>query len=346
MREDIEAIKSAGKRAAKLISQLLTFSRRQAMEMEVINLNPLLQNLEKMLHRVIGEDIELVTVLAEDLKRTKADPGQIEQILLNLAINARDAMPSGGKLTIKTTNVSMNETYGLNHIGLNPGQYVMISITDTGLGMTQEVKERIFEPFFTTKEIGKGTGLGLSTVYGIVRQSGGHIWVDSKPGRGTTCKIYLPRIDEPVAEVKEKEVSGLPCGDETILVVEDEEEVRKMTAKILRKQGYKVLEASQGKEALSLCGEQEDSIHLMVTDVVMPEMTGMELAKRFMHFYPEMRILYMSGYTSDRVDVGQENIGKGIEFIQKPFTIDRLARKIREVLDKEFPNICGITNLS
>jgi CheY-like chemotaxis protein len=274
--------------------------------------------------------------LPDDLGRVKADPGQIEQILLNLAVNARDAMPSGGKLTIETANVTLKETGSQNHMGLTPGHYVMISITDTGLGMTQEVKERIFEPFFTTKEIGKGTGLGLSMVYGIVKQSGGHIGVDSEPGKGTTFRIYLPRVDEPVVEVDEKEIGGPPLGNETILVVEDEEEVRKLVTRSLKKQGYKVLEASQGKEVFSLCEEQGGPIHLMVTDVVMPEMTGVELAKHIKQVYPEMKVLYMSGYNSDRVAIDCENLGKGIEFIQKPFTAYSLARKIREVLDKQF----------
>lgn len=335
LREDIQEITNAVKRAANLISQLLAFSRRQTMEMEVINLNPLLQNLEKMLRRVIGEDVELVTTLPDDLGRVKADPGQIEQILLNLTVNARDAMPSGGKLTIETANVTLKENNRQNHMVLTPGHYVMISITDTGLGMTQEVKERIFEPFFTTKEIGKGTGLGLSMVYGIVKQSGGHIGVDSEPGKGATFRIYLPRVDEPVVEVDEKEIGGPPLGNETILVVEDEEEVRKLVARSLKKQGYKVLEASQGKEVFSLCEEQGGPIHLMVTDVVMPEMTGVELAKHIKQVYPEIKVLYMSGYTSDRVAVDCENVEKGIEFIQKPFTGYKLARKIREVLDKQ-----------
>ena len=339
LREDIQAITNAVKRAANLISQLLAFSRRQTMKMEVIDLNPLLQDLEKMLRRVIGEDVELVTTLPDDLGRVKADPGQIEQILLNLALNARDAMPSGGKLTIKTANVTLKETNPQNDMGLTPGHYVMISITDTGLGMTPEVKERIFEPFFTTKEIGKGTGLGLSMVYGIVKQSGGHIGVDSEPGKGATFRIYLPRVDGSVVEVEEEEIAGPPLGNETILVVEDEEEVRKLVARSLKKQGYKVLEASQGKEVFPICEEQGGPIHLMVTDVVMPEMTGVELAKHIKQVYPEMKVLYMSGYNSDRVAIDCENLEKGIEFIQKPFTVYRLARKVREVLDKQFSTV-------
>jgi two-component system cell cycle sensor histidine kinase/response regulator CckA len=335
MREDIETIKNAAKRAANLISQLLAFSRRQTMEMKVIDLNPFLQNIEKMLHRVIGEDVEIVMVLADDLGRVKVDPGQIEQIILNLAVNARDAMPSGGKLIIETANVTLAETYRQNSIELKPGHYVMTSMTDTGLGMAQKVKEQIFEPFFTTKEIGKGTGLGLSVVYGIVKQSGGHIGVDSQPGKGTTFRIYFPRMDGPAQEVEDKEVTGLPGGNETILLVEDDEGVRKLTTRVLRKQGYKVLEASQGKEAFSLCVEQKVPIHLMVTDMVMPEITGVALARRLIQFYPEMKVLYMSGYTSDWLALGDGNLGKGIEFIRKPFTLDKLARKIREVLDRQ-----------
>jgi len=338
LREDMQAITNAVKRAATLISQLLAFSRRQAMQMEVIDLNPLLQNLGKMLRRVMGEAVELVTNLADDLGRVKADPGRIQQILLNLALNARDAMRSGGKLTIGTANVTLKETYSHDRVGLTPGHYVMISIKDTGLGMTQEVKERIFEPFFTTKEMGKGTGLGLSMVYAIVKQSGGHIRVDSEPGKGTTFRIYLPRVDEPLVEVEEKEVGRPPLGNETILVVEPEEEVRKLIARILRKQGYKVLEAPQGKEVFWLCEEQEGPIHLMVTDVVMPEMTGVELAEHIKQVYPEMKVLYMSGYSSERVAIDREKVEKGIEFIQKPFTVYKLARKVREVLDKQSSN--------
>jgi two-component system cell cycle sensor histidine kinase/response regulator CckA len=335
MREDIKAISNAVKRAANLINQLLAFSRRQAMRLEVIDLNPVLQNLEKMLRRVIGEDVEFATRLAVNLGRIKADPGQIEQILLNLALNARDAMPSGGKLIIETVNLTLSETYSQSYIGLTAGHYVMISITDTGLGMTKEVKQRIFEPFFTTKEIGKGTGLGLSMVYGIVKQSGGHIEVDSEPGKGTTFRIYFPRVDEPMVEEKEQDTGGSSLGNETILLVEDEEDVRKLIARILREQGYKVLEASQGREVFSLCEGQGGPIHLMVTDMIMPEMNGMELAKQIKQIYPEMKVLYMSGYSPDKVATDCEKVEKEIEFIQKPFTVDRLARKIREVLEKQ-----------
>ena len=338
LREDIQAITNAVKRAANLVSQLLTFSRRQTMEMEVIDLNPLLRDLEKMLCRVIGEDIELVTILADDLGRIKADSGQIEQILLNLAVNSRDAMPSGGKLTIETTNVTLKETYNQGHPGLAPGHYVMVSITDTGLGMSQEVKERIFEPFFTTKEMGKGTGLGLSMVYGIVKQSGGHIRVDSEPGKGTVFRVYLPRVDEPAVEVEEKEIGGAPLGKETILVVEDEEEVRRLAVRILERHGYRVLEASCVEDALVLCKDCREPIHMVLTDVVMPEMSGPQLAEQLLFLHPQLKVLYMSGYTDNAI-VHYGMLKDGVSYIQKPFTIDGLARKMREVLDKDSTSV-------
>ena len=236
LRGSIEEIRKAADRAADLTRQLLAFSRRQIMEMKVLDLNTVLQNLDKMLRRVIGEDIELVTLLAEDLGRVKTDPGQIEQVIMNLAINSRDAMPDGGKLTIETANVELDEGYARAHVAVTPGRYVMLSVSDTGIGMTPEVRERVFEPFFTTKEKGKGTGLGLSTVYGIVKQSGGNIWVYSEPRRGTTFKIYLPRVDEPFEELGERVVKEeIPRGTETILIVEDEEEVRKLVSANLGK---------------------------------------------------------------------------------------------------------------
>ena len=245
LRENIEEIQKASERAANLTHQLLAFSRRQIMDVKVLDVNTVLRNLDKMLHRIIGEDIELIRLLAEDLGRVKVDPGQIEQVIMNLAVNARDAMPKGGKLTIETANVELDGKYARKHIAVKPGHYVMLSMSDTGYGMTLEVKDRVFEPFFTTKEKGKGTGLGLSTVYGIVKQSNGNIWVYSEPGKGTTFKIYLPRVDEPLEELKEEvRKKELPGGSETIFVVEDNEEVRKLAKRILEKQGYKVLEAS------------------------------------------------------------------------------------------------------
>jgi PAS domain S-box-containing protein len=253
-RENVEEIKKAADRAADLTRQLLAFSRRQVMEMKVLDLNDLLKNLDKLLRRVIGEDIELTTILDENLGRVKTDPGQIEQVIMNLAVNARDAMSKGGKLTIETANVDLDQAYARAHVAVKPGPYVMISASDTGVGMPPEVRDRIFEPFFTTKEKGKGTGLGLSTVYGIVKQSGGNIWVYSEPEKGTTFKIYLPRVDEPFEELKEKLVKEeLPCGNETILIVEDEEDVLKLAGRILSRQGYHILEASGGEEALRIC---------------------------------------------------------------------------------------------
>ncbi|HSB07684.1 MAG TPA: ATP-binding protein, partial [Thermodesulfobacteriota bacterium] len=302
LKGNIDEIQNAADRAASLTRQLLAFSRRQVMEMKVLDLNTILRDLDKMLRRVIGEDVELVTLLSEDLGRTKTDAGQIEQVVMNLAVNARDAMPSGGKLTIETANVELDESYSRSHVDVKPGHYVMFSVSDTGVGMTPEIRERIFEPFFTTKEKGKGTGLGLATAYGIVKQSEGNIWVYSEQGKGTTFKIYLPRVNEPLEEVgKEVLKEELPRGNETILIVEDEEEVRKLAAKILERQGYRILETSNGNDALVACEKHKSSIHLMLADIVMPGMSGSELAKLLKPLYPETKILYMSGYTDDAI---------------------------------------------
>jgi len=333
LKGNIRAVQKATERAANLTRQLLAFSRRQPMEMKVLDLNATLRDMDKMLRRVIGEDIKLVTHLAEDLGRTKTDPGQIEQVIMNLVVNARDAMPEGGRLTIETANVELDEAYVRGHVGVKPGRYLMLSVSDTGAGMSQEVKERVFEPFFTTKETGKGTGLGLSTVYGIVKQSGGNIWVYGEPGKGTAFKIYLPRVDEPTEVFKEKLVKDLPRGSETVLLVEDEEEVRKLAAQILQRQGYKVLEAPQGGDALLICEQHQTPVHLMLTDVVMPGMSGHQLAKRLKSLQPEMKVLYMSGYTDNTI-VQHGVLVEGVNYISKPFTVDALARKVREVLDK------------
>ncbi|RPI99546.1 MAG: PAS domain-containing hybrid sensor histidine kinase/response regulator, partial [Deltaproteobacteria bacterium] len=280
LEENLIEIKRAAERAATLTRQLLAFSRRQVMEMKVLDLNGIVKNLEKMLCRVIGEDVELFTILSENLGKVKSDPGQIEQVLLNLTVNARDAMPGGGKLIIETVDVNIDQTYAQGHISVKPGRYVMLSVTDTGIGMTPEVRERIFEPFFTTKERGRGTGLGLSTAYGIVKQSGGNIWVYSEPGQGTAFKIYLPRVEESAEEAIPKSIQkNLSARDEAILVVEDEEVVRKLTVKLLQRQGYRIFEARHWEEALAIC-EKKEAILLILTDVVMPEMNGPQLMDR------------------------------------------------------------------
>jgi PAS domain S-box-containing protein len=334
LRQNIEEIQKATERAATLTRQILAFSRRQIMETKVLDLNTILQNLDKMLHRVIGEDIELAFLLDKNLGRVKVDPGQIEQVVMNLAVNARDAMLKGGKLTIETANVELDEEYARAHVAVKAGSYIMLSVSDTGAGMAPEVKERVFEPFFTTKEKGTGTGLGLSTVYGIVKQSGGNIWVYSEPGKGTTFKIYLPGVDEPLEESKEEiKKEELPRGSETILLVEDDKEVRKLALRILQRQGYMVLESSQGDDALQLCEEYKGRIHLILTDVVMPVMNGHELTQRLTLHHPEAKVLYMSGYTDNTI-VHHGVVKKGTNYIQKPFTVDGLARKVRQVLDK------------
>ncbi|MBN2467797.1 MAG: response regulator, partial [Deltaproteobacteria bacterium] len=333
-RENIEEIKKSADLAANLTRQLLAFSRRQIMEMKILDLNDLIKNLDKMLRRVIGEDIELVTLLTEDLGRVNADPGQIEQVMMNLAVNARDAMSKGGKLTIETADVELDEEYARAHIAVKPGAYVMLSVSDSGMGMTQEVRDRVFEPFFTTKEKGKGTGLGLSTVYGIVKQSGGNIWVYSEPGKGTTFKVYLPRVDEPLGEIKEKVVEeGLPRGSETILIVEDGEDVLKLAGRILNRQGYTVLETTNGSEALRICKEEKQPIHLILTDVVMPQMSGRELIERCREVRQDFKVIYMSGYTDNTI-THHGILEKGMNYIQKPFTIEILTRKVRQVLDE------------
>jgi len=334
LKENIEEIKKAAEKAADLTRQLLAFSRRQILDMKVLDLNTLLKDLDKMLRRVIGEDIELITLLTEDLGRVKVDPGQIEQVVMNLVVNARDAMPSGGKLFIETANIELDEAYARAHVAVTPGRFVMISVSDTGVGMTPEVRDRVFEPFFTTKEKGKGTGLGLSTVYGIVKQSGGNIWVYSEPGQGTTLKIYLPLVDEPIEELREKvRIEEIPRGHEIILIVEDDEAVRKLAVQILEKQGYNALQAHQGDEALKICQHHKDRIHLILTDVVMPEMSGRQLVDSLKQVRQDFKVLYTSGYTDNAI-AHHGVLEKGVNFIQKPFTFEGLARKVREVLDK------------
>ena len=333
-RKHVEEIAKAATRAAGLTSQLLAFSRKQILQPSVLELNTIVSDVEKMLRRLIGEDIQLALNLHPALGRVKADRGQIEQVLVNLAVNARDAMPQGGKLIIETSNVSLDETYARNYVAVQPGRYVMLAVSDTGCGMDKETQAQIFEPFFTTKDAGKGTGLGLSTVYGIVKQSEGNIWVYSEPGKGTTFKIYLPRIEEPseIAETRAP-VTGSLRGSETILLVEDEETLRKLARDILEMSGYNVLAAANGKEALLLHSQHSGRIQLMITDVVMPEMSGRELAERLVAVDRKLKVLYMSGYTEDAI-VYHGVLEEGIDFIQKPFSPDAFARKAREVLDK------------
>ncbi|HEV8368593.1 MAG TPA: response regulator [Pyrinomonadaceae bacterium] len=328
----LEEIQKAGTRATALTRQLLAFSRKQVLQPKVINLNSIVSDLEKMLHRLIGENIELRTALSPALGSIKADPGQIEQIIMNLVVNARDAMPDGGKLTIETQNVELDGEYARQHLAVSSGAYALLSVSDNGCGMDEGTKSRIFEPFFTTKEADKGTGLGLSTVYGIVKQSGGNIWVYSEVGRGTTIKIYLPRVDEHAQEYSRDAASEEPIlGAETILLAEDEEMVRKLARQVLEMYGYRVLEATSGMEALLICEQSHEPIHLLITDVIMPEMSGRELADRLAQCRPEMKVLYMSGYTDDAI-VHQGVLDEGTNFIQKPFSPPALARKVRSVL--------------
>jgi PAS domain S-box-containing protein len=329
----IDQIKKAGDRAAGLTRQLLAFSRKQILQPEVLDLNHIVMELSKMLQRLIGEDIDLRIQLAAELGKVKADPNQLEQVLMNLVVNARDAMPKGGKLTIETSNVQLGEEFADSHMSVPPGHYVMLAVSDSGCGMDAQTQARVFEPFFTTKEVGKGTGLGLATVYGIVKQSEGSIWVYSELGRGTTFKIYLPFVDAGVFEVAAGiETGELARGAETVLLVEDEEAVREMATEILRDCGYHVLEAQHPKEALTLAAEYDGEIHLMLTDVVMPLMSGRELAEQLMPLRPDMRVLYMSGYTDDAI-VHHGVLEEGTAFIAKPFSIDSLALKLRETLD-------------
>jgi PAS domain S-box-containing protein len=329
----VAEIKKAGDRAAALTHQLLAFSRQQVLAPQVLDLNQVTANVHTMLKRLIGEDIDLVTIPGQSLGRVKADQGQIEQTLLNLAVNARDAMPRGGKLTIETANVDLDEAYARNHVDVKPGPHVRLTVSDTGTGMDAETQKRIFEPFFTTKEKGKGTGLGLSTVFGIIKQSEGHIWVYSEPGHGTTFKVYLPRVDKPPEVVgPAKAEPEQPRGTETILLVEDEPSVRLLVRTTLESKGYHVLESTNGAEALLVSQQHKGNFHLLLTDLVMPGISGRVLAEQMVTLQPELKVLFMSGYTDDAV-VRHGGLEAGMAFIQKPFTPDALARKVREVLD-------------
>jgi two-component system cell cycle sensor histidine kinase/response regulator CckA len=333
LRAPAQEIASAAGRASALTRQLLAFSRKQMLAPKILDLNEVVTENLKMLTRMIGEDIELVMVPATGLGAVRADAGQIEQVIMNLAVNARDAMPSGGKLTIETSNVSLDEEHAHVQAPLKPGNYVMLAISDTGAGMDSETQSHIFEPFFTTKGP-KGTGLGLSTVYGIVKQSGGYIWVDSEPGKGTTFKIYLPRVAEAVESQAEVVAASLSVatepGTETILVVEDEANLRYLARQFLEKQGYRVIEAADGAVALQIAVAHEGIIHLLLTDVIMPGMNGRELAQRISEIRPNTKVLYMSGYTENVIG-RNGTLDAGIRLLQKPFTLRDLNARVREV---------------
>jgi two-component system cell cycle sensor histidine kinase/response regulator CckA len=333
LRQDVAEIRKAGDRAASLTRQLLAFSRKQVLQPKVLDLNLVVDNLGNMLKRLIGSNIELVTIPEPNLGRVMADPGQIEQVLLNLAINARDAMPQGGRLSLETANLDLEESHARRHMDVLPGPYVLLTVRDTGCGMDRETRSHIFEPFFTTKETGKGTGLGLSTVYGIIKQSGGHIEVRSKPGQGTTFRVYLPRIDgavEPV--VPDSRDTEAYRGQETILLVEDEDGVRQLVSTILKRQGFTVIEARHGPDALSLTAQHQGPIHLILTDIVMPGMGGQELAQCLQSLHPGLKVLYMSGYP-EKTGLHQGLSEEEICYLQKPFEAQGLLRRVRELLD-------------
>ncbi|HYQ44045.1 MAG TPA: ATP-binding protein [Polyangiaceae bacterium] len=332
LRGDIESIRKAGEKAADLTRQLLAFSRQQVLAPRVVDLNAVLVDSEKMLRRLLGEDIEIVTHYARSLSRVKVDPSQVDQVLLNLVINARDAMPGGGKLTIETKDVELDDSYTSEHFGVARGPHVMLAVSDTGIGMDAQTQARIFEPFFTTKDVGKGTGLGLSTVFGIVKQSGGHIWVYSEPGGGSTFKIYFPATEAEDSEQARPVEPATLHGTETILLVEDQDEVRRVAQAILRRYGYHVIEARNAGEALLSCERHPRTIHLLLTDVVMPQLSGRELAERLASMRPAMKVLYMSGYT-ENVIVHHGILESGIAYLQKPIVPESLARRVREVLD-------------
>jgi len=331
-REDIEEILKATDRAANLTRQLLAFSRHQVLQPQIVNPNALILEMDKMLRRLIGEDIELRTVPAPDLGYIQADPGQIEQILVNLAVNARDAMPNGGTLTVETANVALDEMYKGSHLDVIPGGFVMLAVSDTGIGMNEETKAHLFEPFFTTKDPSRGTGLGLATIYGIVKQHGGDLRVCSELGKGTVFRVYLPRVEGKTASSAQNgEDAGRPRGSETVLVVEDDPSVRNLVVRTLSNLGYTVLEAANGEEALKAAQEHANKVSLLLTDMIMPQMGGKELARRLVALNPQMRVLFASGYTEDAV-THHGILDKGMAFLPKPFTANDLARKVRQAL--------------
>jgi len=333
LRSDIEKIENASGRAAALVRQLLAFSRKQVLQPKTLDLNAIVLNLDKLMRRLMDDHIEMVTRVRDDLGKVKADPAQIEQVIMNLVVNARDAMPKGGRLLMETSNADLESTYSAEHTSVKPGRYVMLAVSDTGVGMDTETVAHIFEPFYTTKESGHGTGLGLATVYGIVKQSGGYIWVYSELGKGSTFKVYLPRVEELVAEAPPKQAPlREQRGTETVLLVEDEEAVRELVQTILTGQGFEVIVAREPREAEEIARKFSDEIHLLLTDVVMPGIGGRELASRIMASRPHIRVLYMSGYTENVITSGGM-LEEGLAFLQKPFSPAALVQKIREVLN-------------
>jgi PAS domain S-box-containing protein len=335
LHSDIRRIEEAADRAVTLVRQLLAFSRKQVLRPKILDLNTIVLNLDQLLRRLMGENIEMKTLASKDVGAIKADPGQIEQVIMNLVVNARDALPNGGRILIETSNVDLDSSYTRDHAVVVPGPYVLLAVTDTGIGMTNDTITHIFEPFYTTKESGRGTGLGLSTVYGIVKQSGGYIWVYSELGKGTTFKVYLPRVKDAVQDSPAPELlaSAARKGHETILLVEDEPDLRELTQMVLSERGYTVIEASSPAEAERQAGNNGAEIHLLLTDVVMPGISGRELAKRLTGRFPNLRVMYMSGYTYN-VIAQDGTLEEGISFLQKPFTPQTLTEKVREALDR------------
>ncbi len=333
-RELISEVYRAGEKAAGLTRQLLAFSRQQMLAPRVLDLNALVQEMEKLLRRLIGADIEVAASLSPNVGMVRADPGQLEQVVMNLAVNARDAMPTGGRLTIETRNVDVHESYFSEQSGVKPGPYVLLAFTDTGIGMDPATRARIFEPFFTTKEAGKGTGLGLATVHGIVQQSGGFLDVYSELGRGTSFKVYLPRLPEGAdASISPSSAEPMPSGTETILLVEDDPGIRSLARVALQSYGYRVLEAANGPEGVEVGRTHPGTIHLLATDVVLPKASGREVAEQLRPARPTMKVLYVSGYTDDAI-VRHGVLTADLAFLQKPYTPSTLARKVREVLDR------------
>jgi CheY-like chemotaxis protein len=328
-------VREAGERAATLTRQLLAFSRKKVLEPKVLDLNAMVADSEKMLKRLVGEDVDLVAVLDPALGRVKADLGQVEQVLMNLVVNARDAMPQGGKLTLETANAVLDQTYCRSHAEVKPGRYITLAVSDSGCGMDEQTRAHVFEPFFTTKEPGQGTGLGLAMVYGFIKQSGGHVSVYSELGVGSTFKIYLPEVEAtPSSGELPASIAKMPHGDETILLVEDEGGVRTLARQILQTCGYTVLEAAHGVEAIRLAEEHQGPVHLLVSDVVMPNMGGRRVAERVAALKPDVKVLYLSGYPDDAV-IRHGVLTSQTAFLQKPFTPIMLAQKVREVLGED-----------